>query len=196
MTKNTLLFEPSSLLHYGRINLPMAIRRGACAQACLVQDWAAMERIAQHAIERWSENGDWLSASVALVHLGDDTLKASNPLLARKYYDRARQFFSWRVSPTQRQNEAAALYGVSLAEIALASTAEAIDVAMERLEDAYQLLARARRDWIVQPSGRAQIARCEEAARRMRSTVAKWVEMGDGGSRYCCGSRAVSISMM
>ena len=165
MTK-PLIFEPSSLLHYSKINLPVAIRRGACAVACLAQDWDSIEIIAQQARRRWVEDGDWQSSAVALMHLGDDTLKAGNPTLARKYYDRSRHLFSLRVTPTQRQNEAAALYGMGLAETVLGHE----DIAIERFGKAQRLLAEARQDWLVQANN-VQSARCKEAIARLKAMI-------------------------
>ncbi len=161
-----LVFEPSSLLHHSKVNLPVAIRRGACAVACLAQDWDSIETIAQQAHRRWVEDGDWQSSAVALMHLGDDTLKAGNPTLARKYYDLSRYLFSLRVAPTQRQNEAAALYGMGLAETSLGH----VDAAIEQFEKARRLLTEARRDWLTLGNDN-QVERCEKAKSRLKTMI-------------------------
>ncbi len=166
----SLVFEPSSLLHHSKVNLPAAIRRGACAVACLAQDWDSIETIAQQAHQRWMEDGDWQSSAVALMHLGDDTLKAGNPTLARKYYDLSRRLFSLRVAPTQRQNEAAALYGIGLAETSLGR----VDAAIEQLEKARRLLAEARRDWLTLGNDN-QVERCEKAESRLKTMIERGV---------------------
>jgi len=165
-----LVFEPSSLLHHSKVNLPAAIRRGACAVACLAQDWDSIETIAQQAHRRWVEDGDWQSSAVALMHLGDDTLKAGNPTLARKYYDLSRHLFSLRVAPTQRQNEAAALYGMGLAETALGHE----DIVIERFEKARRLLAEARRDWLTLNNDN-RVTHCEKARARLKTMIKRGV---------------------
>ncbi len=158
-----LVFEPSSLLHHSKVNLPVAIRRGACAVACLAQDWDSIETIAQQAHRRWVEDGDWQRSAVALMHLGDDTPKAGNPTLARKYYDLSRYLFSLRVAPTQRQNEAAAPYSMGLAETSLGRG----DAAIEQPE-------KVRWDWLTLDNDN-QAARCEKAKARLKTMIERGV---------------------
>jgi hypothetical protein len=92
----------------------------------------------------WLKEGNWLTAGMVLMHLGDQMLALQKIEEAQDYYEPAFLRFHVQVDSRHRQNEAAARYGMALTDLLSNHQRNAV----HQLDQVLRLLEKAEHHWI------------------------------------------------
>lgn len=155
--------QPTHWLHFSAASLDPdhGARLQAVEVACQKGNWEEVQTIASSIRQqRWIKQGDWLSTAVMLVNIADQCLLYDEFEIALIQYGRAQYILHLHINLIQRQNEAAALYGMGIAELALRHSA----AASAYFNEAREMLAMAERYWIIN-SQNENAARCNQRKR-------------------------------
>ena len=115
------------------------------AHAAQQQDAPALARYAAHMQRRWAASGAPLRYGSTLLALAAGWLRLARYARAQAGYQEAQTIFKLRVAPRQRQNEAAACYGLALT----AALRGAPLRSLEWVEKTVALLQEAEQYWVM-----------------------------------------------
>lgn len=152
--------EPASLLEYETLPRSTKMNVMDAIVAGNREAWDEVAAITDNVRNHWARTGDWLSLGILMIHIGDAALRTGQLGRAEYAYRHACHRFHLRVDPTQRQNEAAATYGLALTELQIGHEAQALD----KLEEASTLFKKAELHWITIHSNYDKAIRCKHAA--------------------------------
>ena len=134
---------PTAFLSGPASAVPSVEVQRACVAACRRRDLERLRGLANEASTEWADHGSWTRYAITLVVIADAGLDASAPRLAQQYYQQAAQIFERRVPAPQRQNEAAARYGLALVDVLFGE----FEPARRHLATAQRLIRVAERHW-------------------------------------------------
>jgi hypothetical protein len=134
---------PTAFLSGPASAVPSVEVQRACVAACRRRDLDRLQRLADEASAEWVDHGSWTRYAITLVVVADASLDAGAPRLAQQYYRQAAQIFERRVPAPQRQNEAAARYGLALTDVLFGE----FESARRHLATAQRLIRVAERHW-------------------------------------------------
>ncbi|MFP4345227.1 MAG: hypothetical protein ACLFU8_11085 [Anaerolineales bacterium] len=134
---------PTAFLSGPASAVPSVEVQRACVAACRRRDLDRLRRLADEASAEWADHGSWTRYAITLVVVADASLDAGAPRLAQQYYRQAAQIFERRVPASQRQNEAAARYGLALVDVLFGE----FEPARRHLATAQRLIRVAERHW-------------------------------------------------
>ena len=144
-TQRAVLRSPLALLQ--QVEMPQSAHalRGKIARACQARDWAELARCQAAVYAHWARTGDWRRYGTELLAVGSGLLAALQWQPAGECYAEAQTIFHLRVDPRQRQNEAAATYGLALTAALQGAQLRALEWA----EQTIVLLQEAEKYWVM-----------------------------------------------
>ena len=161
--------QPTQWLHYSATSIASdyRVQLQAVIAAFQDRDWRAVQNIASSIRQqRWIQQGDWLGTAIMLMGIADQCLIYDEFEIALTQYSRAQYILHLHINPIQRQNEAAALYGMGISELALRQSTSAA----AHFGEAGELLATAEQYWIIN-SQNEHAAACNRRRRWMGEII-------------------------
>lgn len=131
-------------------------------------EWARAESCALDARDTSKKSDNQVGHAAALLHLADVYRAGSRPGLAQTCYEEAQQIFRRQPPRVQRQNEAAATYGLGLTHQALGSDIEALSCYQAALD----LFEAARKYWATR-NDKARVGICQQAQQWIENLIAQ-----------------------
>lgn len=160
---DTSLPKPSAILFWPQPSRLARVDLRRIGRATSARDH---HRLAERRTEikfRWARDGDWLTAGALFVYLGDASLYLEDYDEAHDCYQSARLRFHTQVDSRQRQNEAAACYGLALSDFMRLN----FDAGLEQLSLALDLLDKAEKHWVSIYAAYGSAERCATHAQRL-----------------------------
>ncbi|MDY6876956.1 MAG: tetratricopeptide repeat protein [Chloroflexota bacterium] len=134
-------------------------------------EWARAESCALDARDASEKSGDQVGYAAALLHLADVYREGDRPGPAQTYYEEAQTIFHRQPPRVQRQNEAAATYGLGLTHQALGDAIEALSCHQAALD----LFEDARKHWATR-NDKARVKACQQARQRIEGLITDIME--------------------
>jgi len=134
-------------------------------------EWTRAESCALDARAASRKSNDQVGYAAALLHLADVYREGDRPGPAQTSYEEAQQVFRRQAPRVQRQNEAAATYGLGLTHQALGDDIEALSCYQAALD----LFERARKHWATR-NDKAWVRTCQQARQWIEGLIAHIME--------------------